>query len=406
MGLFNPSGGSAFALAFVPDTQAGNNALVGGDKTGNLRGEFSIDISSGRSGITKVASGDYSVAYGYNVEASGDYTCAYGANSLASGIGSCAFGGSNSIGAIANGDGCISVGGDNGVDGAPSVTAANSIVMGSGATLVAANSVAIGLNSGSSAAVSFNSVFIGNGANSPGGERCIAAGFSARAGTSFASAFGSNTNASSVGSSAFGFSSVCDGAYSLCLGALTDCIGTNTIAVGGDVSQGAEAEADFAITIGAGLRNTIIAGVMVRGYSIVPNSRTNGGAAQTDTKLMNGFVNAQGSEPIDATSTGATTVFTTPADTKLSPDYINIKALGGAFGAPVTVDIGTTGDLTRYASGLVLFGGIPAIGDLDKITISDHSDVDDIIINITTADGVGVVPEIRTVVIGHIMENE
>ena len=81
-------------------------ALVGGDVSGNARGSYAIDIQSYRDAVTKVASGDYSTAIGYNNTASrinstaigynntasGDYSTAIGRGCIASNMDSVAFG--------------------------------------------------------------------------------------------------------------------------------------------------------------------------------------------------------------------------------------------------------------------------------------------------------------------------
>ena len=44
------------------------NATIAGDVTGNARGSGALDIQSGRSGVTQVASGRNATAIGYQVE--------------------------------------------------------------------------------------------------------------------------------------------------------------------------------------------------------------------------------------------------------------------------------------------------------------------------------------------------
>lgn len=53
-------------------------ALVGGDASGNTRGDYAVDIQSERNAVTQIASGNYSTAVGYRNTASGVGSTAVG----------------------------------------------------------------------------------------------------------------------------------------------------------------------------------------------------------------------------------------------------------------------------------------------------------------------------------------
>ena len=60
-------------------------AWLGGDKTGDVRGDSALDIQSGRFLPTRVASGTNSSAFGYSNTSSGTSSSAFGYNNTASG---------------------------------------------------------------------------------------------------------------------------------------------------------------------------------------------------------------------------------------------------------------------------------------------------------------------------------
>ncbi len=84
-------------------------SIVGGDKTGNTRGDGSVDIQSGRSYDYQVASGDLSLALGRNNRVDGDYSVGLGVGNTTSGSQSFAGGYSNlatNVGAVSMGVFC------------------------------------------------------------------------------------------------------------------------------------------------------------------------------------------------------------------------------------------------------------------------------------------------------------
>lgn len=76
-------GGSPAALEFV--AAISGQALVGGDKLGNQRGEHALNIASGRLALDQVASGEWSIAIGYASKSSGESAIAIGNESVADG---------------------------------------------------------------------------------------------------------------------------------------------------------------------------------------------------------------------------------------------------------------------------------------------------------------------------------
>lgn len=85
------------------------DGLIGGDKTGNVRGSDAVDIQSKRSNVDQVASGDESVAIGIESKASGGNSIAMGFTTVASADNAIAIGQL----ATASGEGSTAVGSDN-----------------------------------------------------------------------------------------------------------------------------------------------------------------------------------------------------------------------------------------------------------------------------------------------------
>lgn len=80
------------------DVRRVGTALIGGDFIGNARGNYAIDVQSGKNAdrggpiLTEVASGIRAVAYGFGNEASGDYAIAIGYANVVSGESAIAIG--------------------------------------------------------------------------------------------------------------------------------------------------------------------------------------------------------------------------------------------------------------------------------------------------------------------------
>ncbi len=186
--VIRPKGTGAI-LAQIPD-----DTINGGVK----RGANSVDLQTGRTNSSNVASGQYSVTLGYNCKASATNSIAIGVTSYAtgsgaialgsaafpSGIGSCAIGG-NAGASSASGDGSFAVGGVN-----STASASGAVAMGCGSAS-ATNSFAMGFSSASGV----NSVAMG-------GQSGGANGSSATGNGSFAMGLGCVSDARN--STAFG----------------------------------------------------------------------------------------------------------------------------------------------------------------------------------------------------------
>jgi hypothetical protein len=92
-----------------------SSAYVGGDKTGNTRGDSALDIQSYRGIETTVASGEFSIAIGSEAEASGNSSVSIGFGTTASDTNCVTIGrGGNS-----HGQNAVSIGSSNSVRNAP-----------------------------------------------------------------------------------------------------------------------------------------------------------------------------------------------------------------------------------------------------------------------------------------------
>ncbi len=135
-------------------------ALIGGDFTGNARGQNTVDIQNSRTAVTQVASGVSAIAIGNNNSASGVESVAVGTNNTASLTSAVALGAN----CISSGDSSVAVGSGSQASGdasaalgpgarasdtqavtvAGSATAPNASAFGSGAIASANSAVALG----------------------------------------------------------------------------------------------------------------------------------------------------------------------------------------------------------------------------------------------------------------------
>lgn len=117
-----------------------NNALVGGDKWGVIRGQLALDIQSTHY-YDAVAIGDYSVCLGLNVRADGTEAISIGNASYAANDNSICFGAHNFV----YGDDSIAVGSNNNISGGNSPSdGENSLIFGNNNNIEGINSIAIG----------------------------------------------------------------------------------------------------------------------------------------------------------------------------------------------------------------------------------------------------------------------
>jgi hypothetical protein len=165
-------------------------AYIGGDFTGDTRGDYAVDIQSYRNGPTVVASGYYASALGYGNTASGDSSSAIGKGNTASGGLSSAIGNYNT----ASGNSSSAIGYYN--------TASNSITNA-----------------------------IGN-YNTASGDSSSAIGYYNTASGYYASAIGKGNTASGGLSSAIGYDNTASGTSSVALGFATRTSIDNTLEIG------------------------------------------------------------------------------------------------------------------------------------------------------------------------------
>lgn len=86
------------SIIYVDFTEGIFSTLLQGlDTGGDAKGTNALEIQTGRSGDTEVASGDYSVTLGYGNTASGDYAYSFGYNNVVSGNYSVGIGYNNTV---------------------------------------------------------------------------------------------------------------------------------------------------------------------------------------------------------------------------------------------------------------------------------------------------------------------
>lgn len=187
----------------------------GVDNTGNAKGTNALDIQSGRTGVTRVASGTQATALGYDNLASASSATAVGTGNTASGSNSAAFGRNNAA------------------------SGADAVAIGNTATASQARSVAVGLNCTAS----------GAGDSTAVGNNCTASG-------TFSGAFGDGAVASGQGATAIGgFAPSAAGADAVAVGTSASAAFTNSVAVGRAAATGATQVDAVALGSGASVTN-------------------------------------------------------------------------------------------------------------------------------------------------------
>ena len=163
----------------------------GADNTGNAKGTNALDVQSGRTGVTRVASGTQATAIGYDNLASASSTTAVGTGNTASGNNSVAVGRNNT----ASASGAVAVG------SAANVTTVDAIAIGNGATATnGANGVALGR-----AAVSSNdSVAVGSGASTGTNSNATAVGKGTAVTAASGTVVGINSSVAAAGGTVVG----------------------------------------------------------------------------------------------------------------------------------------------------------------------------------------------------------
>lgn len=101
------------------------------------------------------------------------------------------------------------------------------------------------------------------------------------------------------------------------------------------------------------------------------------------------------------------TLATSATGHKISPNWIKAVYVSGTYTSDVTVNIGVTGNTTKYASGVALFGSIPGADVCKLINISNQDFVSDLIVTVTPAGGAtGTNPRLRFITSFEEKENE
>lgn len=221
VGVLNTSAGT-FALK-----QATTNAVILGDVSGNPRGSYALDLQSGRTLATQVASGTCSVAVGVGNIASSFRSSALGAFNTASGCFSSAFGYNNT----ASGCGASTFGLGN------TATGIHSVAFGYTNTASGCRSSSFGTQNTASGVYS---LAVGR-ANCARGINSIAVGLTNAATVDNSAAFGSGVTNNTVGSVEIGASNTeklrisGSGVNFITGGAGGFCV--NGVTIGGDVNN-------------------------------------------------------------------------------------------------------------------------------------------------------------------------
>jgi len=211
----------------------GNGAIIAGDLTGNARGTNAVDIQSGRSGVTQVASGTASSAVGYNNTAPNFASTAFGYNNTAEGFFSTAFGYFNT----AEGDRSSAAGHGNSASGTySSAFGYSNIAEGNSSSAFGRNNTASGTYSsavghGNLASVD-NSSAVGHGNSASGNYGSSAIGFNNEASGNYSTAVGRNNLASGNYSTAVGRNNIASGYGSSAIGSQCKTTIDNTAEMG------------------------------------------------------------------------------------------------------------------------------------------------------------------------------
>ncbi len=197
---------------------AGASGAAGSTEVGASK-SIAIGSTAQTNFINALALGNASTSSGRN-------SIAFGAQTDSTGFGAVAIGGDATTGAQATDVGSISIGGNDGTNAAASASAANAIAIGQGISIAVARSLGIGLNA---AAGNTDQVVIGSNATGGANARSIAIGGNPTASTG-ATAGGNDT---------------------IAVGSASDATAAGAIAIGADVTTGAQATTAGAVAIGS-----------------------------------------------------------------------------------------------------------------------------------------------------------
>ena len=219
--------------AFEEITESGKTGIRQTGANANFYGDIgteAVDLSySNASSTTRGATGDYSVAMGYNTTASGDYSTATGQATIAGGNYSTAMGeGSEASGTSSTATGRYTEASGN-----------YSTAMGKSTVASGSRSTATG------------------GSTTASGDYSTATGYSAEASGGFSTATGNDTTASGESSTAMGRSTKAIGIYATALGTSTEARGSYSTAMGSQaIAQGNGSTAIGNTTVANGVSST------------------------------------------------------------------------------------------------------------------------------------------------------
>ena len=351
-------------------------AIIGGDMTGNARGDVAVDIQSKRVGSDEVASGAQAVALGYRNKASattgiavgyqneatgggadvavgcgnkasGGTSAAMGNENVASGGNSTASGYSNTasgyygsaLGALntASGDYSTAVGYNNTASGP------HSMAVGSGNQATAPVAYAIGY---SNTANVVGGLAVGY-ANTASGYYGVAVGYQNTASGMAAAAIGLENSASQQAAIAIGRSNAASGVASVAAGYSNTARGNYSSAIGSNCQASAANSAAFGRNARARIEKT----TNICGPQII--RKDDGEAAGTAFESFCGVEVVLMSKEVDLTAVADQTI-TLPSGCRFWIDEIGVIAtnIAGLTTQP-TVRFGITGDLDKHRAATI-----------------------------------------------------
>lgn len=338
-------------------------SLIGGRKTTDAGaaldtlGVDSITITSGIASSSQVASGLRSIVIGHNVVAAGPDGIAIGSGADVSGNGS-----SN----IAIGDLATAGGSNNG-----------NIAIGQQADCAGIGQDNIAMGRTANNASGSHNIAIGAGSDTNGSDQ-VAIGCFANCAASDAVAIGQRSDATGIGSIAIGGDGV-TGAQATAVGA---------IAIGGDDANNTAANASGINSIALGSGSSVDTDNSL-GVTATPIVRASGVASEWFS--LNALTDGISTEDIPA-ETATSYTDTAPTNTNFHCTGVTL-IISVVLDGTVNIDVGDSGDTTRYANLTDAFGGATAVGVGVHIPLPATSDATGVTVPQVTVIAGGTVTE-------------
>lgn len=369
----------ALIEAYVTDGDLAQFAQ-GVDNTGNAKGTNALDVQSGRTGVTRVASGARAIAVGYDNLASAADTVAVGSSNTASqargvavgfsctatgsgdstAIGnSCTasgtYSGAYGDGATASAQGAVAIGGFSpaatavdatAVGTSTSVAGANGTGVGRGATIGATQADAVAVGSGATVTNGNNGVAIGRAAVGSGDSVAVGSGASTGT-TSNSVAVGKSATATAGNTTTVGTNTSNAGSDTVVIGsaAAATVAGTSGLALGSNTSV----SADQASAIGAWAIARVAKMMNEAGTNIVRNHDGNWSGSSDELYAYSGRETVVFGRDVTLTAVAANDVvaITIPAGARFYVDEVGI-IIGTSNTVTVNPEIsfGITGNTT------------------------------------------------------------